>query len=628
MQASSDHRRDGDKGLIQIPTSESKHDTAVNVRLGERAGSSEHTRLLNMWLMFGSPTRVASPAHSRTPRRRGLHPAIRVDYHLDFKKNMAHGVAAVVLALAALACAQTTYQVFYQPSTQSYYTQPPFPGLAGPAVRANDVLVLTGSIANDTSKTGWYRLALNGEKGAADNLMMTGAGFLEGLLTSPLIDDAIANYAMDTSNKTLMDDLKTWFNTWGNWMRSQAVKQGSSDPYWRHVGLIFNQLDGLVVGHNKACNAPCTPLGFVDIMLLSPSVMDIITIISGQSPEWSAMTPQQALLTAARRTHCSGLIRRTSDGDVYLGHTTWNMYTGMVRIFKSYNFPLAAPQTRANIITFSSYPGALYSGDDFIMMPDTQLVVSETTNDIFNNSLYGGLQPRGTVITWLRSMVASRMAATAPEWTQLFAKYNSGTYNNQYMVVDYKLVKAARGYSLPADTLWIIEQIPNYTHAGDVTGFLNRNDREFWPSYNIPYFTDIFALSGYPTMAQSDPQFDYHKCARAQIFARDAPHVHDLEAMRNLMQSNNYATDPLSLGNPGNAISSRFDLSTGKDAFTVGGIDSKIVSLDLLAANNVWAISGPTHESLAPFSWTGPWAQFPHAGMPTTFNYNYTLISF
>jgi hypothetical protein len=70
--------------------------------------------------------------------------------------------------------------------------------------------------------------------------------------------------------------------------------------------------------------------------------------------------------------------------------------------------------------------GALYSGDDFIMMPDTQLVVSETTNDIFNNSLYSQLKPTGTVITWLRSMVASRMATTAPEWTAIFARFNSG----------------------------------------------------------------------------------------------------------------------------------------------------------------------------------------------------------
>lgn len=340
------------------------------------------------------------------------------------------------------------------------------------------------------------------------------------------------------------------------------------------------------------------------------------------------MDPETAYLQAALRTHCSGLIRRLPDSDVLLGHTTWNLYTGMIRLFKSYHLPLSAPQTSAQTITFSSYPGALYSGDDFIMMQETGLVVSETTNDIFNNSLYTLLQPTGSVLTWIRSMVASRMAVSAPQWTQLFALYNSGTYNNQYMVVDYKLVAAAVGQPLPADTLWIVEQVPQYTHAADVTSFLNRPGSEFWPSYNIPYFADIYNISGYPDMAQTSDQFSYDKCARARIFARDAPAVQRLPDMLALMQANDYTHDPLSLGSPGNAVSSRFDLSTGKDAFIVGGIDSKIVSLRLLQQNQCYAISGPTHQSLAPFAWAGAWAQFPHQGQPDVFRFNYTLMSF
>ena len=73
--------------------------------------------------------------------------------------------------------------------------------------------------------------------------------------------------------------------------------------------------------------------------------------------------------------------------------------------------------------------GALYSGDDFIMMPDSGLAVLETTNDIFNNSLYDLLQPTGSVITWLRSMVASRMATSGATWTELFSRFNSGVFD-------------------------------------------------------------------------------------------------------------------------------------------------------------------------------------------------------
>eukprot|EP00048_Salpingoeca_helianthica_P007766 m.114714 g.114714 ORF g.114714 m.114714 type:complete len:459 (-) comp14430_c1_seq2:72-1448(-) len=456
--------------------------------------------------------------------------------------------------------------------------------------------------------------------------MMGGAGFLEGALTSVLIDEAIANYAMDTSNKTLMNDLRTWFGQWGQWMRALA-REKVNDPYRIHLGLIFNQLDGLVSGHNAACHAPCTPLDIVDVLLLSPSVMDIITVISGSSPEWTTMPLDEALLLSARTTHCSGLVRRSPEGDVFFGHTTWNMYTGMVRIFKSYALPLAAPQTRAVTITFSSYPGALYSGDDFLQMRESGLAVIETTNDIFDNSLYKNLSPQGTVITWIRSILASRMAATANEWTALFEKYNSGTYNNQYIVVDYNLVEVSRGRPLPPNTVWIVEQLPNYTRSGDVTAFLNRPGKQFWPSYNIPFFQDIYNMSGYPAMAARSDQYSYTECARAKIFERDAPLVNELDEMLRLMQSNDYRNDPLSLGSPANAISSRFDLTTTQP-FTVGGIDSKITSSKLLRENAVYAISGPTHQSLPPFEWTGPWAQFPHEGMPLLFNFNYTLIQF
>jgi hypothetical protein len=81
----------------------------------------------------------------------------------------------------------------------------------------------------------------------------------------------------------------------------------------------------------------------------------------------------------------------------------------------------------------------------------------ETTNDVFDRSLYALLTP-ASVLTWIRSIVANRLAHTGQEWTDLFARYNSGTYNNQFMVVDYK--RFTPGTAPLAGTLWIIEQIP------------------------------------------------------------------------------------------------------------------------------------------------------------------------
>ena len=65
-------------------------------------------------------------------------------------------------------------------------------------------------------------------------------------------------------------------------------------------------------------------------------------------------------------------------------------------------------------------------------------------------------------------------------------KYNTGTYNNQYMVVDFNLYQP--GKALAPGTLWVIDQVPGLVAAADMTETLTRG---YWPSYNVPYFQEV-----------------------------------------------------------------------------------------------------------------------------------------
>ena len=49
------------------------------------------------------------------------------------------------------------------------------------------------------------------------------------------------------------------------------------------------------------------------------------------------------------------------------------------------------------------------------------------------------------------------MATSGREWAELIAFNNSGTYCNQYMVIDLKLFTS--GEELQPDLLWVIEQV-------------------------------------------------------------------------------------------------------------------------------------------------------------------------
>jgi hypothetical protein len=85
----------------------------------------------------------------------------------------------------------------------------------------------------------------------------------------------------------------------------------------------------------------------------------------------------------------------------------------MIRTFKEYKFVSNKRNEKSKVVVFSSYPGSLSSIDDFYYL-DSKLVVMETTNSNLNDSLYDLLKPE-TILTWVRVMVANRLAGTPEE---------------------------------------------------------------------------------------------------------------------------------------------------------------------------------------------------------------------
>lgn len=67
----------------------------------------------------------------------------------------------------------------------------------------------------------------------------------------------------------------------------------------------------------------------------------------------------------------------------------------MLRIYKYYSFTGPKPYR----VSFSAKPALIYSKDDFYLLPDSKLVLMETTNGILDSNLYDLINEK-TLLTW------------------------------------------------------------------------------------------------------------------------------------------------------------------------------------------------------------------------------------
>ena len=151
----------------------------------------------------------------------------------------------------------------------------------------------------------------------------------------------------------------------------------------------------------------------------------------------------------------------------------------------------------------------------------------------------------------------------------------------------------------------------------------------YWPSYNVPYFVELFDYAGYPAaIQQQGPEMlSYDQCVRAQIFRQRYPAVHHMEDLQFLLQYNDYLNDPISQKNPIYAIAARGDLGSKNKCF--GAIDCTVSDYHNYHKDmSVYAFCGPTpQQETFSFRTTNVTTCGPHKGVPEIFNFSFQLYS-
>lgn len=474
------------------------------------------------------------------------------------------------------------------------------------------------------AKTGWATLTIDTKFGTiTDEQIANNSGYAEGYLTGKYIYNQWQNTMVELCDNNTCDEIWGWVQKQHDWVdANEPLYEG--DKYWHQVHLVHVQIAGLAAGY-KASGQPPLPDYAFDLFQLS-NEFDAIK---------GAM--KKPLHRTTGSGSCSALIKLTEDQkELFFSHVTWNTYTSMLRIFKRYYLPYSlnmrsGAKIPGNNITFSSYPGAIFSIDDFYKI-NTGLAVMETTNGNYNEELWHLVDGKA-IMEFARVIIANRLAENGQDWVEIFSRYNSGTYNNQWMVVDYN--KFSHG-NLEEGTLWVLEQVPGYIERQDMTYFLR--EKGYWASYNIPFFSEVFNRSGFPQMvAQHGPWFTHDGTPRAQIFKRDQHNVKDVNSLLKLMRYNDFMHDPLSKcecppnnASAENAISARCDLNPADGTYPLkvlghrlhGGTDAKILSSQLFKNDEVVAVSGPTWDQQPPFKWsTSGYGKTP-LGQPDEFKFD------
>ena len=308
--------------------------------------------------------------------------------------------------------------------------------------------------------------------------------------------------------------------------------------------------------------------------------------------------------------HCSVIIKLLADrSDVLFGHNTWDDFQCLSpRIFKHYSHPLISDGKylgKQFEMHFSSSPGFLTSIDDYFhVYGHAKLVVTETTNDLYNVDLLKLVVPE-SMLSWTRSRIANTMAKNGSDWATVFSIQHSGTYDNQWMVLDMDKFKP--GNDPLGGFLTVVEEVPGYTHAEDMTAHLISH--EYWASYNAPFFPDISDMIGSTALCEQNANFCYDSDPRARIFRERQSAVKDIDSLKLLMGYNRFQTDPIAMNDSCNAIACRQDLepgAAGEWKYPFGATDAKCSSYTnaVKSPPKIFARLGPTHDDQAPFCWS------------------------
>ncbi|OHT16034.1 Phospholipase B-like protein C [Tritrichomonas foetus] len=471
------------------------------------------------------------------------------------------------------------------------------------------------SIFND----GWYKLDLNGAEGADPIEMAYCIGYLEGFLAQSQIFDAF-NLYLDSIFGNRSNPYPQNFIDYMTENMNYALEHFSQDPNYNIFLQMFN---GLSDGYNTKAFEKCR-----DSSQCNQNITKVLLWSYSSNGDLIDILPMLGLMKYSdhKRARCTAFIKLLPDfSDIYMSHNTWTDYRQLHAVMKKIHLPI--DYFNAKTVILSTRIGMVGSVDDFYVS-DSNLMVFETSLLNMNETLLKSYVHPKRLNYWVRANTAMFVAQNGTHWIDIFMKDNSGTYNNDYYIIDVN--KFTPGEKPTKDLVWLVEQTPSdIIYKSDVTQ--NLTTKGHIASFNVPVSSEIYDLMDYKSRADIDVLYvPFFENCRYLISEREMPKVENFEDFKQIGRFNQYLTDPVSNGNPLATIAARNELNTSleNDDFFEGALDNKVCrASDVFTKFMVHVINSPTNsvkDNVPVFTFNfDRLKNYPHDGLPETFDFQY-----
>ena len=513
-------------------------------------------------------------------------------------------------------------------------------------------LIAKGKYEKTRYKTGWDLFESKTYNNANPIIQLYSIGIIEGILSQEEIKDYMNNfrYALGGNEKAIQ--LKQWFKDADENIKRKinninSEKDNKFDlKSLSYLACLHAQINGLYKGYNLKSEED--DVDIYELYLLNSegnydntlAYMGINQIeyndnVNFENDEnlmkyYNTTKFEEIWRKLTRKSHCSAivkLINENNEKNILFGHNTWTGFYELLRTYKSIDYAFEGDNQILGLkpikMKYSSYPGILFSGDEYYTIENNLAITQTSLSTIFPERLVNGLNKKEYIPEFMRIMTINFLSRTGKEWVKNFEKLYNGNhiYFASWIIVDYNKINSNK------NLIFIAEEVSENVMTIDYTKeFLKKG---YYGSYNLPFFKEHTVQTGisYFNLNLDDKKYN----PRGYLVKSLINEVNDIQSFQDLLTYNKYkmndskVEDDPSVDDPYNGIASRSE--------EYGTIDFKIIDKNLINNGNIYAYSGPIYgdnPNFKPFNKNDIKSDLKNymEGIPEEFNFEPILINF